>query len=268
MMMAQCGLRPHELCSLRMRDIEHSLDNVSQNCYLVQIPQQIAKGKFHEFFTFIPHESMKTLRDYWSTRSDPLSEKSYIFIKERGDEAAPTNGGAMSQAFKKIAEKLNRAGLIQYELRKGKPSQLRLYNLRKWFRKQAYQAGSDFVNFWLGHTNLDLEHYFSKDVNLHREVYEEKALLHLQLETETPSETTKIMAKQAEEIDRLKARLENVDRTARLVEQQQLMIRKLQDDLAQYKLKDVKVSEKGEALEKLLERIEALEEKLVEKVQE
>lgn len=207
MMMAQSGLRPYELCNLRMQNIEHALDNAKQKSYLVTVPQQVAKGKYHEFFSFIPRETMEVLRDYWNTRTSQLNKESFVFVKERGKGVEPTNGGAMSQAFRKIAEKLKRAGVIDYKVRKGKPSQIRLYNLRKWFRKQAYQAGSDFVNFWMGHTNLDLEHYFSKDVEVHRKVYEEKALPSLQLGVETLSETAKVIAQQAEEIEKLKKQM-------------------------------------------------------------
>lgn len=207
MMMAQSGLRPYELCNLKMQNIEHALDNAKQKSYLVTVPQQVAKGKYHEFFSFIPRETMEVLRDYWNTRTSQLNKESFVFVKERGKGVEPTNGGAMSQAFRKIAEKLKRAGVIDYKVRKGKPSQIRLYNLRKWFRKQAYQAGSDFVNFWMGHTNLDLEHYFSKDVEVHRKVYEEKALPSLQLGVETLSETAKVIAQQAEEIEKLKKQM-------------------------------------------------------------
>jgi hypothetical protein len=35
----------------------------------------------------------------------------------------------------------------------------------KWFRKQAAQAGSDYVNFWMGHTlkNPSDNRYFKPD---------------------------------------------------------------------------------------------------------
>lgn len=219
-----------------MENIEHSLDNADQKSYLVTISQQVAKGKYHEFFSFIPHETMEVLRGYWSTRTDQLTKESYVFVKERGKIVEPTNGGAMSQAFRKIAEKLERAHVIDYKVRKGKPSQIRLYNLRKWFRKQAYQAGSDFVNFWMGHTNLDLEHYFSKDVNVHRKVYEEKALLNMQLEAETPSETAMVIAQQTE---RIKA---------------------LEKKLAEYEGVERELAELKTPTKKLLARVEAVEE--------
>lgn len=220
--MAQSGLRPFELCNLKMENIEHSLDGAKQKSYLVTVPQQAAKGKYHEFFTFIPEETMQVLRDYWNTRTDPLNEESFVFVKERGRSVEPTNGGAMSQVFKKIAEKLKRAGVINYKVRKGKPSQLRLYSLRKYFRKQAYQAGSDFVNFWMGHTNLDLEHYFSKDINIHRKVYEERAIPHLLLEIAAPSETERT-------VEELKRMIQSKDQVISAMEARLDLLEKLND---------------------------------------
>ncbi len=153
--------------------------------------------------------------------------------------------------FKKIAEKLERVGVLDYNVRKGKPSQIRLYNLRKWFRKQAYQAGSDFVNYWMGHTNLDLEHYFSRDVNIHRKVYEEKALPNLLLETETLSETAKIISKQAEEIQHLEVRLDNQQKTIDELEQKNAELKQ--------KLNGFTIT--PNQMEELMKRIEKLEKK-------
>jgi hypothetical protein len=64
-------------------------------------------------------------------------------------------------------------------------NELRLYNLRKFFRKYAGQAGSDYVNFWMGHTaklGVDI-HYFSRDVEYHRKIFVEKAMPFLMIET-------------------------------------------------------------------------------------
>ena len=58
-------------------------------------------------------------------------------------------------------------------------SEIHLYCLHKWFRKGAGLVGQDFANFWIGHTSalgVDL-HYVSRDVEHHREIYPEKAML-------------------------------------------------------------------------------------------
>jgi len=88
----------------------------------------------------------------------------------------------------------NLEGEIDYEIpQKGKPATLRLYNLRKWFRKMAHQAGTEIVQHWMGHvvkTGAD-ESYRPRDVEFHRQLYKEKAMPFLRLETATPTETEK-----------------------------------------------------------------------------
>jgi len=103
----------------------------------------------------------------------------------------------------------------------GKPRSVRLYNLRKFFRKYAGQAGVEYVNFWMGHkTNYKAPHipasdvhYFSReDAEFQRQLYKERAMPFVRLETATPSETDKIISKQAEEIERLKDRIYELER--------------------------------------------------------
>ena len=77
----------------------------------------------------------------------------------------------------------------------------------------------EYVNFWMGHkTNYKAphipasdEHYFSReDVEFHRQLYKEKAMPHLRLETPTPSETDKIISMQQMEIGRLSQELKDL----------------------------------------------------------
>jgi len=114
---------------------------------------------------------------------------------------------------------------MDYELREnGKPSELRLYSLRKWFRNQAGPAGVDFVNYWMGHTLGVDEHYFSTDVERHRKQYREKAMPHLRLETQTPSETEATITELRQQLEA--SELKNAQRLAELErENQQLKAR-------------------------------------------
>ncbi len=77
----------------------------------------------------------------------------------------------------------------------GKPSELRLYSLRKFFRKHAGQAGFENVQFWMGHVVQagQEEHYRPRDVEFHRKLYAEKAMSFLRLEQPTPTETEKVI---------------------------------------------------------------------------
>jgi len=83
-----------------------------------------------------------------------------------------------------------------------KPAEVRLYNLRKFFRKYATPAGFEYVQFWMGHIvreGVD-EHYRPKDPEFHRKLYAEKAMPFLRFETATPTETVKLIEKLKEQL--------------------------------------------------------------------
>ena len=206
---AQSGLRPYTLCLLQIRDVENILEENTPVPCKIEVPQDKAKGKYKGYFTFIGPEAVAYLKNYLKTRNN-LTPQSYLFTAQ-GQENKPLNNNSISQIFRAAINKLKKKGLIQFErppktsrngMVKGRPAQLRLYCLRKFFRKYAGQAGYDYVQFWLGHVlkNSD-EHYFSRDVYLHRKTYMEKAMPHLRLEEATPSETDQIIKRQAREIE-------------------------------------------------------------------
>ena len=199
--MAQSGLRPHELCKLRLKHLHPDLFHGTIPCKL-EIPKEIAKGKYHGYFTFIGAEAVKYLKDYLKTRAN-VSPESYLFTKHGSElQATPKSFG---HKFQRNVRKLKAKGLVSFKQRqKGKPSELRLYNLRKFFRKFASQSGRDFVNFWMGHTLGVDAHYFSRDVEFHRKLYKEKALPYLRIEKETPTETEKQIEELRAELTKLK----------------------------------------------------------------
>ncbi|UCE16287.1 MAG: hypothetical protein JSV12_01335 [Candidatus Bathyarchaeota archaeon] len=240
-MMAQSGQRPFTLCKLRRKHIEPDFSKEIIPCR-VEIPEELAKGQFGAYFTFIGEESVKHLRDYFKTRGN-VDPEDYLFTLHGSDKKM--NGKSMAHIFRRVLLNLKQTGVIDFEQKKkGKPSDVRLYNLRKWFRNHAGQAGIEYVNFWMGHRadykaphipSSD-DHYFSReDVEFQRSLYREKAMPHLRLETATPSETEQT-------IEELRRRLESRDR-----EVEELKLR-----LDKYTLSESQVSE-------LLRRIERLE---------
>jgi hypothetical protein len=98
---------------------------------------------------------------------------------------------------------------MNYEQKKAdRPAEIRLYSLHKWFRKMAYQAGFENVEFWMGHTGPGVDaNYRPVDPEFYRKIYAEKALPFLRLEAASPSESEKAI----EEL-----RLENVELKNRL----------------------------------------------------
>ncbi len=77
----------------------------------------------------------------------------------------------------------------------GKPRNVRLYSLRKFFRKCAGHAGQDYVKFWMGHSLGGVDSaYFSRDPEHHRKIYQEKAAPHLYIEHALESELEDLRA--------------------------------------------------------------------------
>lgn len=215
--MAQSGLRPETICNLQLKHIKEDLINRRIPCK-IEIPEEITKGKYHYYFTFIGEEAVKYLKAYINTRPH-LSNDDFLFVKEGTKNQ--TNPHSLSNMFRTTVQKLKAQELIETEQKeKNKPRDIRLYNLRKFFRKHSHQAGFELVQFWMGHTvsaGQD-DHYRPTDVEFHRKVYAEKAMPFLRLESATPTETEKT-------ITELKNRLEQRDKE---IEEMKTMIMKLQ----------------------------------------
>jgi len=191
--MAQSGLRPDTICNLKFEHIKEDLIHDRIPCK-IEIPQEIAKGKYHSYFTFIGEEAVKYLRAYLSIRP-AITDEDYLFLKQGTNEK--TSPKSISNLFARTVRKLKNKGLMEVKQKgRKKPRDVRLYNLRKWFRKHAHEAGFELVQFWMGHivrTGQE-EHYRPTDVEFHRKLYAEKAMPFLRLETATPTETEKTIA--------------------------------------------------------------------------
>jgi len=224
-MMAQSGLRPDTLCKLKLKHIEE-IQNVVQgkSCY-IEVPEDISKGAFGAYFTFMGEESVKYLRAYLLKKPN-IGPEDYLFTSHGSDKQLNTK--SISGIFVRSLEKLKAAGKIDFEqMQTGKPRNVRLYNLRKFFRKQAGHAGIEYVNFWMGHkTDYKAKHipasdvhYFSReDVEVQRQLYEEEAMPHLRLETPTPTKQDVIIRQQWEEIKELRERVEGIQHITDFIE--------------------------------------------------
>lgn len=222
--MTQSGLRPETICKLQFEDLE-PLDKIPCK---ITVNIDKTKGEYNGYFTFIGDDTIKYLKEYLANRKKK-GPKDYVFMNKR--ETIPYDRTYPSRYFKGAAQKLREAGSLEYKTKvQGKPSELRLYNLRKYFRRMATNAGSDFTNFWMGHSlpQSSDKHYFpgkgegspSKQVvEEHRQKYSEKAMPFLRLETATPTETEKTieelrqqLAHTREERDTFEARLDRIEK--------------------------------------------------------
>jgi len=135
------------------------------------------------------------LKAYLATRPG-LGPEDYLFVNHGTDKHL--NRKSVTNIFSDTIETLRKKGLLKFNQKQpGKPRELRLYCLRKWFRNQAAQAGVEYVNFWMGHkANYKAPqipesdaHYFSREqVEFHRGLYAEKAAPYLRLDAQTPGE--------------------------------------------------------------------------------
>ena len=208
--MAQSGLRPNTICNLKYENIKEDFEKNRIPCK-IEIPQEIAKGKYHSYFTFIGEEAVKYLHSYLVVRPKIYDEE-FLFVNEGTKDSA--NPKSISTFFARTIKKLHEKDLMKLKQKKEtKPHDIRLYNLRKFFRKYANQAGFEFVQFWMGHTvNAGQDdHYRPRDVEFHRELYAEKAMPHLRLETATPTETDKSITSLEEENRELKDKIEKLE---------------------------------------------------------
>jgi integrase/uncharacterized coiled-coil protein SlyX len=235
-MLAQSGLRPSTISKLRVKDVEKILEHDTPIPCKITVKQENTKGMYGEYFSFMGQESVSYLKDYLKTKSRVLTDDDYLFSKfGKEHEEKPLDPGILTHIFERIVNRLRDKSVLTFktstkkmpiETKNHEPlrdrtsrSELRLYNLRKYFRKYAGQAGHDYVNFWMGHTSslgVDL-HYFSKDPELHRKTYQDKAMPHLRLETATVSESqtainelTQRLTQKDSEIQELKEKMKGL----------------------------------------------------------
>ena len=218
-MMAQSGQRPVTLCRLKRKHIEPDFSKGVLPC-CVKVPEELAKGQFGAYFSFMGEESIKYLRFYFEKRG-VVGPEDYIFTNQGLTQ--PLSRKSISNLFSFALEKLKAKDIIEFEQQPGKPRELRLYCLRKWFRKNAGNAGVEYVNFWMGHkTNYKAphipasdDHYFSReDVEFQRILYRDNAMPFLRLEAENPTEIEQTITGLREQINDLKKELDRRDTLA------------------------------------------------------
>jgi integrase len=188
--MAQSGLRPCAIKKLRLKHLEDL--NIERLSYKINVPQEIDKGKFGSHVTFIGEESAKYLKLYLATRTDLTPESLLFCIHNKPN--TPINIKNLSRAFQTSARRLRKTGALSYEIReKGKPSELRLYTLRKFFKRKCKDMGDEDTNYLMGHTIVGANaNYAPRDPEYYRKRYEEKALPFLRLESPTPTDAQQL----------------------------------------------------------------------------
>ena len=181
--MRQSGLPPHTIKQLKIRNVEKILESNTP------IPCEISI--LHERLpTFIGKEAVKYIKQYLATRTN-LAPRSLLFaIKNNPNKEINTKD--VSRAFRHAAQRLKKTNKITYEIRRGKPSELRLYNLKRFYEKNAKQYLTK-----LGDSNTP------KDDEFYRKLYEEIAMPLLEIETPTTIEIHQLETQNRELTQRL-----------------------------------------------------------------
>ena len=196
-LMTQSGLRPNEISNLKIENLENLLENDTPIPCLIKIQQEITKGKYQEYFTFTGQESINYIKEYLKReREQPLTPEEYLFTMTDGK--TKTKPDLISHIFRRTVKKLQKENVLKFKNIQGEKAnrnELRLYNLRKYFRNHAGKAGTDFVNFWMGHSLGIDAHYFSQtDIPQHRKQYQDLAMKNLRIETKTPDQNESTIA--------------------------------------------------------------------------
>jgi len=201
LMMEQSGLRPGTLLQLTYRQIKRDFESRNHNSCLINVPSSMTKGEFSDYFSFIGPNAVHALEGYFADKGKPKdNERVFRDVKN------------MEVFSVRFAYHVRSLGLIPKEnLKPGAKQPLRLYCLRKYFKKMAYGAGEQFVEFWMGHKGKGVtDHYISRDPEFHRKIYEDKAMPNLQVYEPSPIDLTLLLRKQAKQISDLEEQLEQL----------------------------------------------------------
>jgi chromosome segregation ATPase len=180
--MRQSGLPPRTIKQLKIKNLERILNpNMPIPCK-INVPHEKSR-------TFIGVEAIKYLKQYLATRTN-LTPESLLFTNQNNPKRE-INTKDVSRAFRLAAQKLEKERKINYEIRKGRPSEIRLYSLIKFYKKNA--------KYYL--TELD-NNSIPKDAEFYRKLYEEKAMPFLEIEPPTPMDIHKLRQQQQQQIER------------------------------------------------------------------
>jgi len=208
MILYESGMRPDTLRKLRWRHVKEEF--LSHKVPMkIELTQDILKCRVSERWAFIGEEGVTALKTYLTTRL-PLEGDDYLFEKEK-TQGRQLGRAALSQAFNKIVKKLGLAEPVGPEGKK--PKEIRLYCLRKAFRKFMLTEEA-YKEYWMGHTNTET-HYLSRDPEYHRKLYAEG---YENLRLEKPGPDVAVLSKLAGENLALKANIETLEERLKTIE--------------------------------------------------
>jgi len=210
LIMLESGLRPRTICKLQYKHIKEDFE-AGRVPMKIDVPPQIVKDRIGFRWTFIGEDGYRALKEYLSPLM-PLNDDDYIFAREKhwGKRSGAIEPNAFTNYFRRIVRKLGLVKTIE-----GKPSDVRLYCLRKYFRNNM-RVDSAFREFWMGHSLGTDEHYLTRDVEKHRQEYA-KGYEFLRIFEPSPVSIVELTQQLKEKDKELKALKEKIERLESLV---------------------------------------------------
>jgi hypothetical protein len=171
--MRQSGLTPSDIKKLKIRDLEKILETETPIPCKIEVSLKTRKGELRKTPAFVGFEATKYLRQYFKKDRKNLTPESLLFTIH-GNPNKEINTKDVSRAFRLAARELGKENAITFGNKHGKPNELKLFNLVKFYRKNA-------KNYLEEINSLDK----AKDHEFYRKLYEEKAMLLLETEADT-----------------------------------------------------------------------------------
>jgi hypothetical protein len=191
--MRQSGLTPQAIRQLKIRDLEQ---NMPIPCK-ISLPPKPIQTEARKPPAFIGEEATKYIKQYLATRKDKTPE--CLLFTNYNDEHKEINTKDVSRTFSLIARKIDKTR-NNYENTKEKVNKLRLFNLVKFYRKNAKSYTSQLK-----------DNNSVKDDEDYRALYEEKALPYLEIEAPTAKQIQQLKQQHQKETQELKERLERIE---------------------------------------------------------
>lgn len=163
--MRQSGLAPHILKQLKIDNLERILEPETPTPCLIDVPHE-------ELPTFIGQEGIQHLKQYLHIRArkEKLTTESLLFTAKNNPNKQ-INTKDVSRTFRQTAQKLRITTRIGQKIKKGEPSEIRLFSLIRFYKKNA----KDYLK--------ELQDNPLKDPEFFRRLYQEHAMPFLEIET-------------------------------------------------------------------------------------
>jgi hypothetical protein len=181
-MLALGGFREGTLVRLNYGHIREDLERGIVPIH-IHVEAAIAKGKYHDYDTFLAAEAATYLKLYLEKREqgsldekmppEDISDSSPLI---RDAQSAKPRPVGEKQLYKVIHSLYHEAGLLRKEMNGG--YDLRVHSIRKYLKTQLMALGiqSDYVDYMMGHT-VDVYHDIqSKGIEFLRNIYASASL--------------------------------------------------------------------------------------------